>query len=66
MASSAEFELLDERECVVQWRFQELLAAGYEPQDALILAANLEVDLHLATDLLRCGCPHETALRILL
>ena len=45
---------------------EELVAAGYEAGDALLLAAHTEVDLHLAADLPRRGCPHKTALHILL
>jgi hypothetical protein len=53
-------------ELVLGWRLDELIAAGYESGDALLLAADAEVDLHLATDLPRRGCPHKTALHILL
>jgi hypothetical protein len=54
-----------EREQVIDWRLRELLAAGYEREDALELALALQVDLHLAVDLPRRGCPHQTAVRIL-
>ncbi len=54
-----------ERDQVVGWRMGELLAAGYEPEDALELALALRIDLHIAVDLPRRGCPHETAVRIL-
>ncbi len=53
-------------ELVLGWRLEELVAAGYEAGDALLLAAHTEVDLHLAADLPRRGCPHKTALHILL
>jgi hypothetical protein len=53
-------------ELLLDWRLEELLAAGYEAGDARLLAADIEVDLHLATDLPRRGCPHKTALHILL
>jgi hypothetical protein len=53
-------------EAVAEWRLEELLAAGYESGDALLLAADREVDLHVAIDLPRRGCPHKTALNILL
>lgn len=53
-------------EQVVRWRKRELEAAGYEAADAFVLANRTDIDLHLATDLLHRGCPHETALRILL
>ena len=51
---------------VLRWRFEELRRAGYETEDALIVASDARVDLHLATKLVRGGCPPQTALRILL
>jgi hypothetical protein len=65
--TAAELELLDqpEAECVIRWRLRSLGEAGYGFDDALALAVQPEVDLHLAADLLRRGCPPETALRIL-
>ena len=54
-----------DRDRVVSWRLSELLAAGYEQEDALELALALQVDLHVAVDLPRRGCPHEIAVRIL-
>jgi hypothetical protein len=51
---------------VMRWRFEELRRAGFATEDALIVAADGRIDLHLATKLLRRGCPPETALRILL
>lgn len=39
---------------------------GFEDGEALALATDPTVDLHQATDLLRHGCPRETALNILL
>ena len=62
-------EVPDEKpdgEWVIGWRLQQLLAAGYSADEALTLAARAEVDLHLASDLVRRGCPPDTALRILL
>ena len=57
----------DRRESqVVRWRFEELRRAGFETEDAIIVAEEMRIDLHLATTLLRRGCPPETALRILL
>jgi hypothetical protein len=53
-------------ELLLSWRPEELLATGNEAGDALLLAADAEVDLHLAADLPRRGCPHKTALHILL
>jgi len=55
-----------EVEAVLRWRFEELLRAGYDAGNALILAGHAEVDLHAATSLLERGCPPETALKIVL
>ena len=55
-----------ETEGILRWRFTQLLGAGYPSAAALELATHIEVDLHQATDLLRRGCPAETATRILL
>ena len=51
---------------VRDWRFEQLLAAGYRVHDARTLSERTDVDLHSAVRLLRQGCPPETALRILL
>jgi hypothetical protein len=66
--TSAQFEGLNvlEAENVLRWRFDELVRAGYEADSALLVASHVEVDLHLAVDLARKGCPIGTALRILL
>ena len=63
----ATVEQLDRREAhVLRWRFDALMRAGFERKDALLVAADVRIDLHRATSLLRRGCPPETALRILL
>jgi len=66
--TAAQFELLDssEAESVLRWRFQELVRAGYGAEEAVVVASHVDVDLHAATELVRRGCPVETALRILL
>ena len=66
--SATESEVVYETEIgrVVEWRKAELVRAGYDESAARRLAERLEVDLHRAIDLLRQGCPSETALRILL
>lgn len=51
---------------VVDWRRAELERAGYDMEAAAALAPRVDVDLHVAVDLLRSGCPAETALQILL
>ena len=51
---------------VRRWRLDELIEAGYPPTDALVLSRREDVDLHVATSLLRNGCTVRTALRILI
>ncbi len=55
-----------ELDVVRSWRFEELLRAGYDEQDAIELAFHIEIDLHWATSLVARGCPSETAARIAL
>jgi hypothetical protein len=55
-----------EIERVERWRAEELERVGYDAESAGRLAARHDVDLHRAVELLRQGCPPETALRILL
>jgi hypothetical protein len=51
---------------VRRWRLDQLRQAGYPDAEARQLAERDDIDLHRAIDLLRGGCPLETALRILL
>lgn len=62
--TTREVESEDER--VLLWRIEVLRRAGYGVRLAHKLALRRHVDLHAATDLLRLGCPPETAARILL
>jgi len=55
-----------EAERMLDWRISQLARAGYEGEAILLLATSPDVDLRMATDLVRRGCPTETALRILL
>ena len=66
--SATESEVLIETELsrVVDWRARELRRAGYDEPAARQIAERLEVDLHRAIDLLKSGCPQDTATRILL
>jgi hypothetical protein len=66
--AAAELQILreTEQERVEAWRAEELERAGFGRRAAARLAARHEVDLHLATELLRRGCPPELALEILL
>ena len=57
--------LESEIERIEQWRAEELERAGYPGLLAGELAARHDVDLHLAVDLVRQGCPVEVALQIL-
>ncbi len=54
-----------ENERVLDWRFDALEEAGFNPVAALVLAESA-VDHHAAAKLLASGCPQDTALRILL
>lgn len=54
-----------EEDRVRAWRREELQRAGYDERIAQMLSELRYVDLHLATHLLRRGCPAETALKIL-
>jgi hypothetical protein len=51
---------------VEHWRAEELVRAGYDASDAIALAARHDIDLHLAVELVRSGCPYETAIEILI
>lgn len=57
---------LDTQDKVLLWRIAQLDRAAYNSECAVELAMADNVDLHVATDLLRRGCPFETATRILL
>jgi hypothetical protein len=64
---AAEVELQGNADAVLvrNWRFEALMRAGYPLEMAQRLADLVRVDLHLAVDLVRRGCPAETAQRIL-
>ena len=66
--TAAQFETLADTEVeeVLRWRFTMLLRAGYGTGDALAIAANAKIDLHVAEDIVRRGCPPATAAQILL
>ena len=51
---------------VLGWRIEQLLAAGFDSDAAFVLALDRAVDLHEATELVRRGCPPQTAFRILI
>jgi hypothetical protein len=63
----AEFSALEVPWTAVrEWRLEELLRAGYDEDDATEVAFHLDVDLHEAITLVRCGCPSRTAVEIML
>ena len=65
--TAAELQLpVDEMSMVEGWRAEELERAGFDPRAAATIAARHDIDLHLASDLLRRGCAQELALQILL
>jgi hypothetical protein len=55
--TAAQFETLnvDQAATLLQWRFQKLSDAGYEPVGALLLAVRPEIDVVLASDLLNAA-----------
>ena len=59
-------EVETEAERVLRWRVEELRRAGYGERLARRLATRPHVDLHQAIELLRRGCPPETAAQILI
>ena len=68
MATTAQqLRALGEEEAVrvLRWRFETLVRAGYDPDDALELATHPEIDLRAAEMLVRGGCPSRTAVSIL-
>ena len=67
MATADLHVLVDtELERVQNWRAEELIRAGYNPSDAVALAARHDIDLHLAVGLIERGCPDELAIEILI
>ena len=59
-------QTLDEDLTVIAWRFDQLMRSGYDTDEAVAVAAQFEVDLHQAEELVVNGCPPALALRILL
>ena len=55
-----------EIERIEAWRAEELKRAGYDRRATNRIATRHDVDLHIAVDLLRRGCPQHLALNILL
>ncbi len=64
--NTAEQEIVEtELERVERWRTAELMRVGFAGDDAVVLAARMDVDLHEAIELVQRGCPIELAVRIL-
>lgn len=51
---------------VLHWRIEQLVRAGFDDDEADLLAQRRDIDLHAAMRLLRDGCSRELALQILL
>jgi hypothetical protein len=66
--TAAEVHVFTETEIerVEHWRAEELIRAGFDPSDAVALAARHDIDLHFAVELIQQGCPYETAIEILI
>jgi hypothetical protein len=63
---AAEDNVPDPAARVLGWRIEQLIAAGFDSDAALVLALDRTIDLHEATELVRRGCPPQTAFRILI
>jgi hypothetical protein len=50
---------------VLRWRRDQLVAAGFEPSLAGVVARRHGYDLHALIELVERGCPPELAVRIL-
>ena len=66
--TAAELHVVNDSELerVELWRAEELVRAGFDPSDAVALAARHDIDLHFAIELIEQGCPYETAIDILI
>jgi hypothetical protein len=64
---AAAHDIIEETELdrVERWRTAELMRVGFAGDDAVALAARMDVDLHEAIELVQRGCPPELAFRIL-
>ena len=59
----AELRQLEDELDVIRWRTQRLLKIGYDLREAGRLALS-RIDIHELEQLVRRGCPLETAVRI--
>ena len=66
MPAAHEIEVVEtELERVERWRTSELMRVGFPGDDAVALAARIDIDLHEAIELVQRGCPPDLAIRIL-
>jgi hypothetical protein len=66
MPAAHEIEVVEtELERVERWRTSELMRVGFPGDDAVALAARIDIDLHEAIGLVQRGCPPDLAIRIL-
>jgi hypothetical protein len=64
--TNAAYDIVEtELERVERWRTSELMRVGFPGDDAVALAARMDVDLHEAIELVQRGCPTQLAIRIL-
>ena len=54
-----------ESESVLVWRYEQFVALGFNPDQAMLLAGNTAVDLGRARRLIETGCPNNVAYLIL-
>ena len=65
MNTAAQEVIETELDRVERWRTAELMRVGFAGDDAVALAARMDIDLHEAIELVQRGCPPELAFRIL-
>jgi hypothetical protein len=65
--TAAEPQVVDrELERIESWRLEKLEKAGYAQDDASLIAARHDIDLHFAVGLLEKGCDPVLAVKIVL
>ena len=65
--TAAEAQVVDpELERIESWRLEKLEKAGYAQDDAALIAARHDIDLHFAVGLLEKGCEPALAAKIVL
>ena len=66
--TAAQFETMGEIDAaaLLGARFRTLVAVGYDPTSALVVATHIEIEVERAVELVAGGCAPALALRILL